>query len=415
MSIPAGSLLHVAGKNVIDRLQSAGLGDVNLPIETIRETGNREVVDKVTGEPDFTFSMESLDASTETMAWLVGKVGAGVGSAQAPGAADPEGTEYSWLDAASRCMNIISPWKDAATGSAGNVEAGVLIPGYYPLKLNQRYGVTDNSTFSVELGGGSFFYAKSTPEEDFFSGNGATKAFETAHPTVHYRKGGSGGSTFRDVFGVIVNGDLQTEDVDFVVTGGNGTKAKIEFSVAPPEGADIRCCYFTSDAKAYPQTVHPSVIVKPGAVRGRNIRIVINGQRVGNGQSFELEASSDGEVEREMGNEEIIGRTVNGTDANGTFTVRSKDSDAFFKLLNEITGVEESEVFGWFNENTVLLDIEIENPKNPGTLLKTVRVKDAKFQPPGTPARVNQPTDFAVAWASVNGSFSEFKGAAPAP
>jgi hypothetical protein len=412
MSIPAGDILHVQGANVVDRLQSAGLGDVNLPIETIRETGNREVVDKVTGEPDFTFQMESLDASTETMAFLTGKIGAGTGSAQAPGAADPDGTEYSWLDAAGRCFNVISPWKDGSTGSAGNIEAGVLIPGYYPLKLNQRYGVTDNATFTVELGGGSFFYAKSTPEEDFFTGAGGS-SFESKHPTVHYRKGGSGGSTFRDVFGVIVDGDLQTEDVDYVVTGGNGTKAKVEFTVAPDVGADIRFCYFTSDAKAYPQTVHPSVLVKPGAVRGKNIRIVIDGKRAGNGQSFELEASVEGEVEREMGNEEIIGRTVNGTDTNGTFTVRSKDSDAFFALLKEVTGVEEDEVYGWFNDNTVSLDIEIENPKNPGQLLKTVRIEDAKFQPPGTPARVNQPTDFAIAWQSVNGSFSEFKGEAP--
>lgn len=413
MSIPAGSLLHVGGKNVIDRLQSAGLGDVNLPVETIRETGNREVVDKVVGEPDFTFSMESYDCSTEPMAWLTGKIGGGTGSAEAPGSSDPDGTAYSWLDAAGKCLNIISPWADATSGSAGVIEAGVLIPGYYPIKLNQRYGVTDNSTFTIELGGGSFFYAKATPEEDFFEGDGVTKNFETKHPTIHYRKGGAAGTTFRDVFGVIVDGDLQTEDVDYVISGGDPGKATIEFTVAPDNKADIRCCYFTGDEKAYPQTVHPSVVVKPGAVRGRNIKIKINGQRVGNGQSMELEASVEGEVEREMGNEEIIGRVVNGTDVNGTFTVRSKDADAFFTLLKEITGVEEDEVYGWFNDNTVQLDIEIENPKDPGSLLKTIRVDDAKFQPPGTPARVNQPTDFAIAFSSLNGNFTEFKGEAP--
>jgi len=413
MSIPAGSLVHVAGKNALDRLQSAGLGDVNLPVETIRETGNREVVDKVTGEPDFTFSMESYDASTEVMAWLTGEVGGGIGSGAGAGAADPDGTEYSWLDAASRCLNIISPWKDESTGSAGDIEAGHLIPGYYPTKLNMRFGVTDNSSFTVEFGGGSFFYAKATPEEDYFTASAEQKAFESVHPTIHYRKGGVAGSTFRDVFGVIVDGDLQTEGVDYVVSGGNGSKAIVEFTIAPVTGADVRFCYFTADAKAYPQTIHPAVVVKPGAVRGRNIRIKLNGQRVGNGQSFELEATVEGEVERELGNEEIIGRTVNGTDVNGTFTVRSKDSDAFFKLLNEITGVEEDEVFGWFNDNTVSLDIEIENPKNPGTLLKTVRVKQAKFQPPGTPARVNQPTDFAISWSALDGTFSDFKGEAP--
>jgi hypothetical protein len=412
MSIPAGDILHVGGKNVLDRLQSAGLGDVNLPIETIREVGNREVVDKVTGEPDFTFQLESYDASTEVMAWLTGKVGAGAGSAQGAGAADPEGTGYDWLDAAGKALNIISPWKDGGTGSAGVIEAGVLIPGYYPIKLNERFGVTDNSVFTVELGGGSFFYSKNAPFEEYWAGNGG-KTFTTAHPTVHYRIGGAGGETFRNVWGVLVNGDLQTEEIDFVVTGGEGTAATIEFTVAPPNGADIRAVYFTTAEQKYPQTVHPATIVKPGAVRGKNIRIVINGKRAGGGQSFELEASVDGEVEREMGNEEIIGRVVNGTDCNGTFTVRAKDVDAFFALMKEITGVEEDEVYGWFNDHTVELDIEIENPKNPGKLLKTISVGDAKFQPPGTPAKVNSPTDFAISWQSVEGTFVEFKGAKP--
>lgn len=412
MSIPAGDILHVGGKNVIDRLQSAGLGDVNLPIETIREVGNREVVDKVTGEPDFTFQLESYDASTEVMAWLTGKIGTGTGSAQGAGDADPEGTGYNWLDAAGKALNIISPWKNGDSGSAGVIQAGVLIPGYYPIKLNQRFGVTDNSTFTVELGGGSFFYSKNAPVQDYWVGNGG-KTFVTAHPTVKYRIGGVEGETFRNVWGVLVDGDLQTEEIDYVVTGGDGSPASIEFTVAPATGAVICAVSFTTDDQEYPQTVHPATIVKPGAVRGKNIRILLNGKRAGGGQSFELEASVEGEVEREMGNEEIIGRVVNGTDCNGTFTVRSKDIEHFFNLLHEITGVEEDEVYGWFNDNTVELDIEIENPKNPSKLLKTISVGDAKFQPPGAPAKVNSPTDFAISWQSVEGTFEEFKGAKP--
>jgi hypothetical protein len=50
-------------------------------------------------------------------------------------------------------------------------------------------------------------------------------------------------------------------------------------------------------------------------------------------QTFELEATVDSEVEREMGNEEPVGRTINGTDCTGTMTVRSKDADAFLALL----------------------------------------------------------------------------------
>lgn len=408
MSVHAGSILHVGGRNVIDRIQSAGLGDVRLPIETIREVGNREVVDKVVGEPDFTFTMESLDTGTDVMAFLTGAIGAGTGSAQAPGAADAKGTEYDWLDC--QFVNILSPWKDPTTGSAGTIEAGHLIPGYYPTRMTQRYGVTDNAQFTVELAGGSFYYAKGTPVEDFFTGDGSTDEFETAEVTIKYRKGGSGGSTFKQVFGVLVDGELQTEGVDYEVSGGSGSKAVVEFTDAPDNGADIRVAYFTTAAHSFPQTVHASSVVKPGAVRGKNIRIEIDGTRVGGGQTFELEATVEGEVERELGNEEIVGRVVNGTNVNGTFTVRAKDADAFFALMKRITGVEEDEVYGWFNDNTVELVVKIENPKNPGEIIKSIRIADAKFQPPGTPARVNSPTDFSVGWESVNGTFKERKG-----
>jgi hypothetical protein len=129
MSVHAGSILTVGGNNVIDRIQSAGLGDVRVPVETIREVGNRLVVDKIPGEPDFTFTMETLDVSTDVMAWLCGKVGA-LASGSAPGNADPVGTAYSWADCG--YVNVASPWKDPTTGSAGNIEAGHVIPGLLP-------------------------------------------------------------------------------------------------------------------------------------------------------------------------------------------------------------------------------------------------------------------------------------------
>jgi hypothetical protein len=413
MSVRAGEILHVAGNNVIDRIQSAGLGNVQVPIERILEVGNRETVDKIPGEPDFTFSMESLDVSVELLAFLSGQVSGSGSASVAESLAD--GTSFDWLDVAGRAVNITSPWKDPATGSAGVVEAGHLIPGYYVTRLAYRYGVTDNASQSVDLSGGAFFYGEFAPTEAFFTGDGATDAFVTPNNAVGYRKGGADGSTFKSVFGVIVDGTLQTEDVDYVVTPGTvGAGARtITFTVAPATGADVRVCYFTNAAKAFPQSVHASTLVKPGAVRGRNIRIVVEGDRIGGVQSFELDATCTGTLEREMGTEDVVGYSLTETNASGTITIRAKDKDAFFDFLSRVTGVARSEVFGWFNQNSVELEVQIENPKNPGTLLKTLYVSDAQFQPPGTPARVNQPTDFAITWESKRGSFQEFKGAKP--
>src|SRR3954454_18645056 len=115
MSIRAGSILTVAGRNVVDRLQSAGLGDAQIPIETIREIGNDLVVDKVPGEPDFTFTMESWDVTRDILGWLQGKVGNPAAN-QPPGYGDAAGTEYRWENC--EFVNITSPWKDD-TGSQG--------------------------------------------------------------------------------------------------------------------------------------------------------------------------------------------------------------------------------------------------------------------------------------------------------
>lgn len=414
MSVHAGSILTVGGNNVIDRIQSAGLGDVTLPVETIREVGNRLVVDKIPTEPDFTFTMESWDVSTDMMAWLCGKVGA-LASGSPPGGTDPAGTAYAWEDCG--FVNVVSPWKDPATGSAGVVEAGHLVPAYYPTRLRYRFGVTDMAVQEVELGGGTFYYGKAAPVEEYGTGDGSNNAFVTADATVQHRIGGGGGTTFRNVFGVIAGGTPMVEGVDYTVAGGGGSPATITFLVAPANGALVRYCYFTSAAKAWPQTVHAATIVKPGAVRGRNVQIFVGAGvdrvRLGSVQTFELEATVDSEVERELGSEEPVGRTINGRDCTGTVTIRSKDATAFIGLLAKVTGADPDEVFGYLNQNAIPVEIQIQNPKNPGEILKTIYVSDGIFQPPGTPARVNTPTDFALRFDSQNGSFVEYKGVKP--
>lgn len=417
MSVHAGTILHVGGNNVIDRIQSAGLGDVRITNDVIREVGNSKVVDKIPGDPAFTFTIEALDVSTEIEAFITGGKSATTASAGIA-AADADGTEYKWGNC--EFVNVTSPWKDPATGSAGVVTAGHLVPGYYPTRISYRFGVTDNATQTVELAGGSFYYADGAPVEQFATGDGVTTAFATADAAIPYRRGGAGGTTFKSIFGVIVNGILQTEGVDYTQAPTNTAAAgvaTVTFTVAPATGADIRFAYFTTAAKSFPEAVHASTVVKPGAVRGRNICVYVwvGGvkTKIGGVQSLELEATVDGDFEREFCNEEIVGYTINGTDTTGTVTVRSKDAAAFFVLLQQLTGVAAAEVHGWLNQNAVALQVEIQNPKNQAVILKTLYVPDAIFQVPGTPARVNTPTDFAMRFESRSGTYSAFKGARP--
>ena len=65
MAVKGAQILHDAEGFVIDRLQSAGVGNVNIPEEKIYELGNFKTVATVRDIPDLSFDMESFDVSTE--------------------------------------------------------------------------------------------------------------------------------------------------------------------------------------------------------------------------------------------------------------------------------------------------------------------------------------------------------------
>jgi hypothetical protein len=417
MSVHAGSILHVGGSHIIERIQSAGLGDTRNPFDVIREVGNRDVVDKVPTDPDFTFTMESLDMSPDIEALLVGKTAAGAAGGQGPSSADADGTVYDFRDC--KTLNIASPWKDPTSGTAGNIEAGHVIPGYYVQRIRYRMGVTDNASQEVELGGGAFYYGQGAPVEQVEAGDGVVVAFPTDDAAMSYREGGSGGTTFRRILGVTVNGEQQTRGIDYTESAATAAPgiATVTFATAPGVGAVIKIAYLTTVAKSHPDTEHTDPVIKPAAVKGRNIGVYVGSGggrvRVGGVQGFELEARIDGDLEREFDNTEVVGRTINGTDVDGTLTVRAKNAAAFFNLLRKVTNLASGELIGNLNQFALPLEIVIRNPKNPAQVLKTLYVPDALFSPPPTPARVNTPTDFAIQWSSREGYYLAYKGAKP--
>jgi hypothetical protein len=423
MTVKAGSIMTVSGHTVLQRLQTQGLTNVRIPIDTVREIGNDLVVDKVPQEPDFTFSMEcySVDCSIEAI--LHGKIATGPAPNQGAGQADAVGTEYKWEQ--SQMVNICSPWKDPQSFGSGNVVAGHLIPGYFPQKLSYKFGVTENAMTTAELRGGVFYYGNGmAPTEDIFTGAAGTQAYTTTEPGVQTRKGGVTGTTFKNALAVEVNGALMVEGEDYTATGGgaagSNTPITVTFTSYTVKANDeIKVAYFTTNAHSYPDTVHESALVLPGAVRGRNVCVsVASGgsgtwQRVYGVQTFTLDAMFDVTPERELCNDELVGFTVNGTDCNGAITFHAKDINQFFVFLRRMTGVDtDHEVIGWLNLNPLRVKVEIMDPTNYGNVLKTLYVPDARFDIPGTPARVNAVVDFSINYESIIGTYSAFKGAA---
>ena len=417
MAIRGGQILHLGGSaTIIDRLQSAG-ADVNIGTDTIREVGNYLNVDKVSQDPDITFSMETFDVSTEAEALLSGRLD--------DANADADGTEYLFSEF--KALNIISPWKDEAAGSAGTVDGGVILPGYEATRASYRFGVEDNAGVTFEVSGSDQYLARFVPQNEILAYGGGSPSAQISASAVLHRVGGYDSGEQKYILGVVKNGQTQIDGTDYTITpsaGAGAEKAVVTFADAPSASDKVEVAYFASAVTAsFPQTIHPTTTVKPGAVRGRDIKAYFqlpasgyeaSGRvRLPGVQSVTVDAQKQTTLEREMGTLLPIGRTTESVDVTGDMGVHPAGQAAFFKLMRQITGVDALEVVGVLNDFPIGLEIEILNPKDRSVTLKTLYVNDAKFQVPGTPARAGAVVDFTINWESKDGELYIYKGAKP--
>src|SRR3954463_6444984 len=100
MAIKAGQILHVANQFVVERIQTGGAGQLNIPQDKVYELGNYQSVGIVRDVPDLTFSLECLEVDTEVEALLTGVLDP---------SADATSTPYELAD--NKVLDIISPWK----------------------------------------------------------------------------------------------------------------------------------------------------------------------------------------------------------------------------------------------------------------------------------------------------------------
>jgi hypothetical protein len=417
--IPAGSIVHMGGRTVLNRLQDAGLQDPKVPTTTVYETGNDLVVGKILTEADFRFQLTSWDVSTDLMALFTGEYSA---LGESISGTDDVGSVYKWEDVG--FINVASPWKDEVGTSGGAVSAGVIIPNLYPTGLTYRLGVTDNAQMQATLSTGSYYMdGHNYPLEEIAVGDGATTAYVTSESANVYRVGGSGGNIYYHVFGVQVAGQVMIPGVDFVESGGaapevDQTAVTITFTVAPVDGAVVRYMYFSTTSHSIPQADNlPASVTLPAAIRGRDIDILIGDPwdsptALYGVQSIQLQASVQGQLQRQMGYQDPIGFANVGIDCSGTATIEPKDKDHLFSALALMLGVNETEIFGYINNYQFPLTFVINEPGT-STIIKSIYVPDALFQAPGESARVQQTTQFPITFESFSGTFREVKGALP--
>jgi hypothetical protein len=430
VSIRAGQILHAANRRgyVIDRIQTGGPGDLNIPTEKVNELGNFRSVATIRDAPDLSFSLDMLNVGCEVERILTNRFGA-------------EDFGPFEFDQAIP-LDIISPWK-SGMGDFGAVH-GVAIPNLYLESVSYAFGLDDNAGQTFTLAGDSIFYCPGTPELMEATGNGTETDFDfmrvpeqgatpVAATALLYVE--SGISQY--ALSVSVNGERQNPDSGTVADpnmDGDYTQDAngVYFHVAPATGALIRIV-FAHGSESNWEGVHEGVAVKPAAIRGRDI-VVKAGHfdpenvpenpddyvlfRWGDVQSVGLDWSVTLEEDMEFGNPRAVARDFTDVpEVSGNIEIKPISIASLFEKLRRITGVPDGQVIGPASSVVIPLEIELRNPDSGGTtarvsgeVIKTFYVPDARFTLPGYEGAVETKMTNTLNFESDEGVLQVFDG-----
>ena len=444
MAIKAGQILHAMNRTVVDRIQTAGAGNLNIPTEKIRELGNYQTVATVRDVPDLSFNLDCLDVDTEVEALLTGSDDPG--SEVFGDGASVAAAEFDIMT--TQPVDIVSPWKSRQ--GAFDIVRAVAIPHLTLEQITYRYGLQENAGETFTIRGDSVFYVPGSAEQMIAEGDGTTTVFnfeverdgatpvlEAVNALLYQEQGES-------IYALNVSVDGQRmfagDDYEDTATG-------IEFATAPANGANIKIVFGFDPAQLpanddfYPQSVHEGLSVKPAAIRGKDIDLYVavvasnvaptnaDFVRWSDVQGFNVDWRATLEDDYEFGNPRAINRDYSDNpEVTGTVDVRHRDPVAMFEKLREITGVPMDQIIGPQSTVTVHMMLKLKNPEGHGTTnpdvpdgptggskigatLKTLYIPDARFELPGYEGRVQQKLDQTMSFDSDGGVLKVFRGA----
>jgi hypothetical protein len=414
VAIKAGSILHVGNDTVvIDRIQTAGPGNLNIPTEKIYELGNYESVATIRDIPDLSFTLESFDTSTEVEALLLGV---------------PTTTnEYDLAKA--RAVDIASQFKAGKDAVAPfDVVNSVGLPYLTCESASYRFGLRDNARQTFGLRGDAIFYNPGSTYVDEVAGTAtANQVVTSSHPAYQY----SDANGTRRALAVVVGNRRLTPVVDYTevdVAAGTGvtypagsSTFSVTIKAAVPTTDKIRVMFASPDTRVYNQTVHEGTAVKPAAVRGKDIDIYVGGynpadipgsaaNKWASVQSANVDWRVTLERDEEFGNYYAVAQDFDVPTVNGSLDIKPRDTTELFAKIRQITGVTDpTRVVGPNTADPLPLDIVIKDGANNGAVLKRLHVPDARFTVPGFTGRVQTKLTVSLNFESDGGKLLVYK------
>jgi hypothetical protein len=390
--------LHVGNGFVVDRIQTGGAGNLNIPEEQVFELGNYQSVATVRDIPDLSFDLESLDVSTEIEALL---------TAQDP-ADIAEGDQILFTSAVP--MDVISPFKSAK--GQYDIIRGLAVPYLTLESATYRFGTRANATQSFTLRGDSIFYIQGAPYYEEFAAAG-TGPYAMSPAALPYMDGNDTNYALSVCY-------VTPQGVSKRLFWGEDytdTSGAVTLETAPPAGSTVRIVWGSLTGTEYPQSVHEGVEVKPAAVRGKDIDVYIGStaatptfSRWTGVQSFETTWRVTLDNDEEFGNKHYVAQDYDVPEVTGSITVRPRDVDDLWDKIFQVTDVPPTEIAGPNTSVTLPVELRVHHPDT-GDQLKTLYVPDARFTPPPIQGRAQQKVEVTFGFRSDGGVLEVYRGA----
>lgn len=409
MAVKGGDLIHVGNQVLLDRAQTAGPGQVNIPTEKIYELGNYKSVGTVLDIPDLSFPVESFDASAELESLLLGRTFS----------SDTAGQEYD----ISRCLpiDVASQFKAGRSATSPfDVKVGVSVPCLYLEQLTYRFGLSENAQQSATFKGDSIFYTPgSVFVQETVGSNTANQAVVLTNDAYPYEGDVVNGTRYALAVS-LKSGRRLKHGVDYTETAvvdGDVAAVTVTVLAAVPASDTIRISYSSDTVAAYPQNSHAvASATRPAAIRGRHIKVFIGGVDVTDEwtgvQSVNVDWRAQLDRDLEFGNDEVVSQDFDIPTVSGSIDFKPRDARQLFTRVAQVAGVAETEVVGALQQAILPLDIVLHSPTD-GTVLKTLHVPDARFTVPGYSGRVQQKLTVTFNFEGESGDLKVYKGARP--
>lgn len=408
MAIKSGQILHDANGFVVDRIQSGGVSNLNIPQEKVYELGNYNSVATVRDIPELSFELESTDVSTEIEAILTG---------QDP-TATVAGDEFDFINHIP--LDVISPFK--AGNGAFNIVQGIVIPYLTLETVTYRMGVRQNATQSFTLRGDSVYYVPGSPYYETKTLVNNTLTYNLSNTALPYTESGN---TIYVLSACVKNPSTGAyRRLFYSSTSSDGytnTSSTITLNTDWfDEGYTVlHVTYGSTTAATYGSGVHQGTSVKPAAVRAKDICVYVSDGAAtptllnwSGVQSFECTRQVNLENDEEFCNTKFVSIDYDVADVTGSIVTKDVDADELFSKIAQIANVTTNEIIGPFSSAPLEVEIVISDPDT-GDVVKTLYIEDARFTIPSVQGRVQTKLETTFNFTSDGGNLKVYDGARP--